>query len=396
MPPMQILGRAQRSLEEALQDPELRSSVEELLPEIDILYARLLALELKMILWAEGPDNVPLVVRSDYEKGTCLDIFSQGPHILARKRIERILGPKSLQSIGSIGSWKDQSLINTKSHFSKNYKGETSSTEELSGYTGLITEAKRFAEWAEQNGSSTDLLDTILELEEKISARKEEDLPVAAAPSIVEKREPGEKVKAAAGAAVPASSASITSEMPRPTAEPAKPTRKWGCVLTTCGSLILAVSLIMLAAIAAFLLDPDSVGDDPEVVIARSAICILPIFLIGLVLLLFGISKLRSQRKQSAATQFGGYRTKTEREAWAQAMVGAEFIDEGNYNDALAISEQALAKSPRCKEAWVVKGGALALMNRSEEALACYEQALAIDPSYEEASTQKAMLLQSL
>ena len=151
----------------------------------------------------------------------------------------------------------------------------------------------------------------------------------------------------------------------------------------------------MLAAIVASLFNPDSVGDAPGVVLARTAICILPIFLIGLVLLLFGISKLRNQRKQPAATQFGGYRTKTEKEAWAQAMAGAEFITEGNYKDALAISEQALAKSPRCKEAWVVKGGALALLNRAEDALACYEQALAIDPSYEEASTQKAMLLQS-
>jgi len=395
MPPMLTLGRAQRSLEEALQEPELRSLVEGLLPEIDVLYARLLVLELKMILWAEGPDNVPLVVRSDHEKGTCLDIFSQGPHILARKRIEKILGPKSLQSFGSIGPWKDQSFINTKLHFSKNYKGETSSSEELSSYTGLINEAKRFAEWAKQNGYSADLLDTILELEEKISARKKEALPATAAPSIAEKREPGEKRKAAAGAAASASSATITSEMPRSTAEPAKPTRKLGCVLATCGSLILAVGLIMLAAIVASLFNPDSVGDAPGVVLARTAICILPIFLIGLVLLLFGISKLRNQRKQPAATQFGGYRTKTEKEAWAQAMAGAEFITEGNYKDALAISEQALAKSPRCKEAWVVKGGALALLNRAEDALACYEQALAIDPSYEEASTQKAMLLQS-
>jgi tetratricopeptide (TPR) repeat protein/predicted RNA-binding Zn-ribbon protein involved in translation (DUF1610 family) len=395
MPPMQTLGRAQRSLEEALQEPELRSLVEGLLPEIDVLYARLLVLEIKMILWAEGPDNVPLVVRADHDKGTCLDIFHKGPHILARKRIENILGPESLQSIGSIGPWKDQSLVNTRMHFSKNYKGETSSSEELSSYTSLITEAKRFAEWAKQNGYSADLLDTILELEEKISSRKKDGLPATAAPSVAEKREPVEKGKAATGEAATASSVSITSEMPRSTAEPAKPKRKWGCVLATCGSFILAVGLILVAMIGSYLLDPDSVGDDPAVVIARTAICVLPICLFGFALLVIGIRRLRGQRKQPADAQHGGYRTKAEKEAWAQAMVGAEFITEGNYPDALAISEKALAKSPRCKEAWVVKGSALALLNRSEEALACYEQALAIDPSYEEASTQKAMLLQS-
>jgi len=77
-------------------------------------------------------------------------------------------------------------------------------------------------------------------------------------------------------------------------------------------------------------------------------------------------------------------------------MVGAEFMIEGNYQDALVISEQALAKFPQCKEAWVVKGGALTMLNRLEEALACYEQALAIDPNYEEALIQKELLLKSL
>lgn len=62
--------------------------------------------------------------------------------------------------------------------------------------------------------------------------------------------------------------------------------------------------------------------------------------------------------------EFGGYSTKAEKDAWAQAMVGAEFISERNFSDALAIAEEALAKAPRCKEAWVVKGGAIALMNR--------------------------------
>jgi hypothetical protein len=396
MPPMQTLGRAQRSLEEALREPELRPLVGGLLPEIDVLYARLLVLEIKMILWAEGPDNLPLVVRADHDKGTCLDIFHKGPHILARKRIEHILGPESLQAIGSIGPWRDQSLVNTRMRFAKDYKGETASSEELSSYTGLITEAKRFAEWAKRNGYSADLLDTILELEEKSAARRRDGLPAPAAPSVADKREPLEAGRAATGEAAPASSASITSEMPRSTPDPAKPKSKWGCVLATCGSFTLAVGLMLVAMIGSYLLDPDSVGDAPAVVIARTAICVLPICLFGFALLAIGIRRLHGQRKQPTAAQHGGYRTKTEKEAWAQARVGVEFITEGNYPGALAVSERALAKSPRCKEAWVVKGGALALLNRSKEALACYEQALAIDPSYEEASTQKEMLLQSL
>jgi predicted RNA-binding Zn-ribbon protein involved in translation (DUF1610 family) len=335
MPPMLILGRAQRSLEEALQEPELRSSVEGLLPEIDLLYARLLALELKMIQWAEGPDKAALVVGTLFnnEEGTCLDIFSQGPHLLARKRIEKILGPGILQSFGSIGPWKDKSLINTRLHSSENYKGETSYSVELLSYAGLITEAKRFAEWAKQRGYSTDLLNEVQEIQEKTSVRIKGDLPAIAVPSAAEKGEPVEKGKVATGAAAPPFSASITSTMPRPTTEPAKSTRKWGCVLATCGSFILAIGLIIIAAIIYSLFDPDSVGDDPIVVLGRSVICVLPIFLVGLGLLVFGISKLRSQKKKPAAKQFGGNRSKTEKKTRVQAVVGAELINEGNYLD---------------------------------------------------------------
>ena len=85
---------------------------------------------------------------------------------------------------------------------------------------------------------------------------------------------------------------------PRSTAEPVKSKRKWGFVLTTCGSLILAVGLIFIAAIVFSLFNPDSVGDAPGVVLGRMVICALPILIIGFVLLFFGISKLRSQKKQ--------------------------------------------------------------------------------------------------
>ncbi|MBD3320826.1 MAG: hypothetical protein GF350_07010 [Chitinivibrionales bacterium] len=80
---MKTLGRALRSLEETLQEPELRLMVEELLPQIDNLYAKLLALELRMILWAEGSDKDPLLIRAESKKETCFNIFEKGPHILA-------------------------------------------------------------------------------------------------------------------------------------------------------------------------------------------------------------------------------------------------------------------------------------------------------------------------
>jgi cytochrome c-type biogenesis protein CcmH/NrfG len=237
-------------------------------------------------------------------------------------------------------------------------------------------------------------MDAVLELKELISARKKEGLPTPAGPTVAEKTASVTKAEAAPGAARPVSSASITPDMARSTAKPPMSGRKWGCGLVACGSSVLAVGLVMVAAIVMAEFDPAQAVDDPMVTIGRMAICILPIFLVGGGLLVFGITRLRAQRQPPSATEFGGYRTKAEKEAWAQAMVGAEFITEGKYRDALTISEQALAKSPRCKEAWVVKGGALALLNRPEEALACYEQALAIDPSYEEALTQKAALLQ--
>jgi tetratricopeptide (TPR) repeat protein len=59
----------------------------------------------------------------------------------------------------------------------------------------------------------------------------------------------------------------------------------------------------MLAAIAASLLGPDSVGDNPVEVIGGTAICVLPIGLFGVALLVIGIRRLRRQRKQPIAAQ---------------------------------------------------------------------------------------------
>jgi tetratricopeptide (TPR) repeat protein len=168
-----------------------------------------------------------------------------------------------------------------------------------------------------------------------------------------------------------------------------------GYVFVTCGSLLLALGLIIGAGVAAAILNYESGGDGPGEILSMMGCC-ASVFIIGPGLLLFGISKLRSQKKKPAANEFGGYRTNAEKAAWSQAMVGVEFLIEGRYRDALVISEQALDKNPKCKEAWVVKGGALTSLNRFQEALTCYEQALAIDPGYEEATIQKELVLQYL
>ena len=335
MPPMLTLARAQRSLEEALQEPELSPLVGGLLPEIDVLYARLLVLEIKMIQWAEGPDKVALVVGADHEKGTCLDIFSQGPHILARKRIEKILGAKSLQSIGGIGRWKVQSLIDTKIHTSVKYKDSKpveSLSVELAGYAGLISEAKRFAEWTKKREGSEDLLVTILELEEHASDKKKGDPSAIEVPTGGGKVDPVEKIMVATRTAAPAYSASTTSERPGSSVKPGKSKRGVGYVFVTCGSLMLILALILAAGLAFSILNYDSAVDNVGEDIGGIIIC-APIFGVGLGLLLFGISKLRGQKKKPEEKQFGGYSSETDKKGRAQVVVGAELITEGNYLD---------------------------------------------------------------
>jgi len=83
--------------------------------------------------------------------------------------------------------------------------------------------------------------------------------------------------------------------------ESAQPKRLGGCLLISSGLLLLAVSLISVAATVAIFLDPALVEDDTGSVFLGSAICTLPILICGFVLLLFGIRKLRGQRKQIAA-----------------------------------------------------------------------------------------------
>jgi ssDNA-binding Zn-finger/Zn-ribbon topoisomerase 1 len=140
---LESLGEVQKSLEEALQEPELRAPVEGLMPEIDFLYARLLALELKAIVWAKGPENQALRVKT--YGPSYFEIFERGgPQIRARKRLELIPGLESLQSAGSISPWDDGHLVSTvRDQGAADYADPTKpSTYELVGYAGLQAEAE--------------------------------------------------------------------------------------------------------------------------------------------------------------------------------------------------------------------------------------------------------------
>ena len=92
-------------------------------------------------------------------------------------------------------------------------------------------------------------------------------------------------------------------------------------------------------------------------------------------------------------SELGGYHTKAGKDAWAQAMAGMEFISEKRYQDALAISEQAISQYSQCKEAWVVRGGALTLIGKPERALECFDEVLRIDRDYDLALAQRETLL---
>lgn len=95
----------------------------------------------------------------------------------------------------------------------------------------------------------------------------------------------------------------IAPEKPSSTAESSKPKGKWGCLLAACGSFVMATVLIFIVGGVLTYTGGAGVADDPAVVLAQMAICILPIVLIGVGLLVIGIRKLRSQKKQPAAAQ---------------------------------------------------------------------------------------------
>lgn len=353
---LETLGEVQRSLEEALKEPELRAKVKNLLPEIDFLYARLLALEVKLFVWAEGPENQKLRLKS---YGSPFDTFEKGPQIHARKRLEQILGVKSLVSAGSIGPWKGGSLLSAMSDGGDYTDPTKPSITTLIGYSSLQAEAKRFAEWAKQSGRSADLMDNIEDLQEIISARKKEVLPEKKAPTSAEKMEPVKQEIALAGSVTPTSSERIAQKMPVSSGESKKPLRRWGCLLTTCGSLLLALGLTMVAAIAASLFDTDSVGDGPVLTIARSAICVLPFFLLGATLLAVGIRSFRLHRKQQIATQTDATSEDIELEDSKDLFHdGLGLFNKGKFHEAIPILEKVTRIDPTFTPALFTLGGA--------------------------------------
>lgn len=99
----------------------------------------------------------------------------------------------------------------------------------------------------------------------------------------------------------------------------------------------------------------------------------------------------RNQKKEEK--EFGGYKTKAKKEAWACAMVGNNYALQGRYADAIGICDKGLKKNPKCKEAWLVKGVALGLTARYEEAMECADKAIMLDPNYEEAWLQKGSII---
>ncbi len=113
------------SLEEALQEPNLRSSVAAFLPEVDLTYTDLLKSELR------GVQS-----RTTFPK-EALPILVNEPHITARERIENIFAD-SLESFGSIGKWNGK-LVDVE-------KREDDILI-IHGYQRLEAEVNRFTEW---------------------------------------------------------------------------------------------------------------------------------------------------------------------------------------------------------------------------------------------------------
>ena len=118
------------SLEEALQELELRPAVEALLPEIDSTYAALLELELRSVQALGSKKRRP--------NGALHTLFAE-PHITARRRIEGILGIVNGAVVpgGGIGRWGAKLVA-------------VDWTEKrcwVKGYGKLRTEVSRFRTW---------------------------------------------------------------------------------------------------------------------------------------------------------------------------------------------------------------------------------------------------------
>ncbi|MGD8707561.1 MAG: tetratricopeptide repeat protein [Nitrosopumilaceae archaeon] len=59
---------------------------------------------------------------------------------------------------------------------------------------------------------------------------------------------------------------------------------------------------------------------------------------------------------------------------------GENFMENSQYEDALACFEQAILLSPEDPDLWNSKASALRSMGRYEEAIECFNRSLEIDP----------------
>ena len=59
---------------------------------------------------------------------------------------------------------------------------------------------------------------------------------------------------------------------------------------------------------------------------------------------------------------------------------GENFMENGQYEDALACFEQAILLNPEDPDLWNSKASALRSMGRYEEAIECFNRSLEIDP----------------
>jgi hypothetical protein len=319
-------------------------------------------LELNTILWAQGPEN--LTLRMSGEKSP-FDTFANGPHIQARKRMEQILGPESLKSAGSIGPWEDHLVSTALGQTERITTSEVkkSSYVDLVGYSGLQTEVRRFAEWAKQSGYSTELLDAVLEIQEKIVVQEKRDKQISAETSIAEKMEIVEKGEVATVSVGDISTEPVAPEILGSVSESRKSRRKTGWILAISGLLILLVSLCIFAPIVVQLSNPADASDSIGEIITPIILCSLPVLLIGLALLLGGIFILRRQQKQPVATpndsrlegRDRGSRSRDPKELFRD---GLGLFKQERFREAVPILELVTSLDPTFAPAQFTLGGA--------------------------------------
>lgn len=67
-------------------------------------------------------------------------------------------------------------------------------------------------------------------------------------------------------------------------------------------------------------------------------------------------------------------------------LMGQSFMDEGKFEDALSVFEQALLLNQNDPDLWNNKGVALRSLGRYDESVECFNRSLQIDPRDKHAS----------